>query len=68
VRIGREAAHVRADLGQSISGRACRRRDAVEQFDFTAERARQLLDALRQRRDRLVEEVDLASICPISSA
>ena len=60
VRVGREAAHVGADLGeQHLGGALVDAGDRVEQLELTGERAGQLLDPLRQGRDRLVEEVDL---------
>jgi len=63
--LGREAAHVRADLGQQHLGRALiDTGDRVEQLDLTGERARELLDAFGECRDRLVQEVDLGEHLP----
>ena len=60
MRVGREAAHVRPDLAQQhLGGAAVDARDRVQQLKLTRERARELLDPLRQGGDRLVEEVDL---------
>ena len=65
MRVGREAAHVRADLGeQHLGGAPVDAGDRVQQLELTGERAGQLLDPLRQGRDRLVEEVDLGEHLP----
>ena len=60
VRVGREAAHVGADLGQQhLGGALVDAGDRVEQLQLMGERAGQLLDLRGQGCDRLIEEVDL---------
>jgi len=58
--LGRELAHVGADLGeQHLGGAPVNTGDRVKQLQRAGERGGQLLDPRRQRRDRLIEEVDL---------
>ena len=58
--LGRELAHVGADLGeQHLGGAPVNTGDRVQQLQLTGERGGQLLDPLRQRLNRLIEEVDL---------